>query len=224
MRTLNTELILAGLDAKPELLAYRDDKGRNWLHLCAGVNASDKHGVEPADAIPLAKGLIDRGLDVHEPAFTEDSWQATPLWFAVSRGRNIELVRFLLGAGASPEHCIWAAAFEEDIEMLRLLVDAGASLEVIAENEPPLLGAVKYSKFEAAKFLLEAGADPDFRDIHGMTALHYMLKKGSDSRHFDMFVDHGARGDIANPDGKTAREILLRKRGPGFHRIADALQ
>ena len=104
MRTLNTELILAGLEDKPELLTYRDDKGRNWLHLCAGVNDSYKQGVEPADAIALAKGLMDRGLDVHEPAFTEGSWQAMPLWFAVSRGRNIESVRFLLGAA---EHCIW---------------------------------------------------------------------------------------------------------------------
>lgn len=79
MRTLNSELILAGLDAKPELLTYRDDKGRNWLHLCAGVNASDKSGVEAAAAIPLAKGLIERGLDMHEPAFAEDPWQAASL-------------------------------------------------------------------------------------------------------------------------------------------------
>ena len=107
--------------------------------------------------------------------------------------------------------------------MLRLLIERGARLEAIAEGETPLLGAVKWSKFGAVEAMLACGANPDFRDASGMTALHYMLKKGSDKRHFGVFVEHGARGDIPGPDGKTAIDILLRKRDKDFHAIAERL-
>lgn len=224
VKALQTEAVVAGLDAKPELLEVRDQRGRNYLHVCAGVDVRGKPGLAAADAIPLARVLIEHGLGIDEPAFTEGTWQATPLWYAVGRGRNFALAEFLLKAGASPEHCLWAACFREDLDMLGLLVDAGATLDAVAENETPMLGAVKHSKFTAAAFLLEAGASPDFRDVHGMTALHYMLKKGSDIRHFAMFVECGARGDIADAQGKTAAEILRRKRDKAFHRVADALR
>jgi len=224
VRELRSNEILAGLEAKPELLAYRDERGRNWLHLCASIDTRKKKGLRQVDAIPLAKGLLSLGIDVNEPAFTEGTWHATPLWYAVGRGRNHALARFLLASGSTPEHCLWAACFNEDLGMLQILVDARAYLEAVAENETPLLGAVKSSKFKAARFLLEAGSDPDFVDVRGMTALHYMLKKSSDARHFKMFVQHGARGDIPGPDGRTAAEILGRKRDSAFHKIADHLK
>ena len=91
-------------------------------------------------------------------------------------------------------------------------------------GETPLLGAIKQSKFQAAARLLAAGANPDFQDASGMTALHYMLKKGSDKDHFRMFTEHGARGDIPNPRGDTAIAIMLRKRDPEFHRLAKRLR
>ncbi|MEJ2131099.1 MAG: ankyrin repeat domain-containing protein [Gammaproteobacteria bacterium] len=223
--------VAAGLDEKPELLAHRDEKGRNWLHLCASVNVSakpsrgakKKPGVKRSDAVTLAALLLDRGIDVNEPAFTEGSWQATPLWYAIGRGRNLPLARFLLKSGSTPEHCLWAASFHEDKEFIELLVDAGANLEAVAEAETPLLGAVKWSKFKSARVLLDAGADPNFRDASGMTALHYMLKKGSDKKHFRMFVEHGARGDIPNAKGDTAAAIMSRKRDPAFRRMAAQL-
>ena len=90
-------------------------------------------------------------------------------------------------------------------------------------GDSPLLGAVKWSRFGPAGTLLEAGADPDFRDPKGMTALHYMLKKGSDKGHFRLFARFGARGDIPDGDGRTAADIMRRKRDPEFHRIADEL-
>ena len=71
--------------------------------------------------------------------------------------------------------------------------------------------------------LLELGADPNYRDSRGMTALHYMLRKGSDKTHFAMLLAHGARGDIGNAQGVTAIDLLSRKRDPAFHRMAKKL-
>jgi ankyrin repeat protein len=223
VKSLQAESVLAGLAAMPALVDYRDERGRNWLHICAGVNATKRAGVKPSDAIALADGLLRLGVDINEPAFTEGSWQATALWYAVGRGRNLALARFLLEQGASPAHCLWAASFNEDLSMIRLLIEFGAPLDAIAEQETPFLGTIKASKFRGARVLLDAGSDPDFVDVRGMTALHYMLKKNSDAGHFSMFVDHGARGDIKGPDGRTAREILARKRDKAFHAIAKKL-
>ncbi len=213
----------AGFREKPALLEIKDERGRNWLHLCASVDISKKHQLSPQDSIKLAKTLLDLGLGIDVSAFTEGEWQATPVWYAVARGRNLPLLRFLLKSGASAEHSLWAASFHQDLDMLRVLIDAGARLDAVAEGETPLLGAVKYSKFKAAAWLLDAGSDPDFQDDRGMTALHYMLKKNSDLSNYRMFVLHGARGDIPDAQGKTASLLLARKRDSAFHRNADEL-
>ncbi len=215
----NVEALLAGLDESSELLQFKDERGRNWLHLCASVSKPKFR----APSTRLAEGLLARGLDINAPAFTEDTWHATPLWYAVARGRNLELASYLLEYGSTPEHCLWAASFNEDLDMLDLLIEYGATLEAVAEAETPLLGAVKWSKFNAAAFLLSAGADPNYQDAKQMTALHYMLKKNSDFKHFNMFVTNGAKGNISNADGQTAREIMRRKRDKRFHDLAGRL-
>lgn len=222
IRKLDVDNALAGLDESPELLSYRDDRGRNWLHLTCGVNAADKH-IDEQRAVDLAADLLRRGLDVNAPAFTEGQWQATPLWYAVGRGRNLPLVQFLIKAGSTPEHCLWAASFNQDIAIIEALVAAGADLTTVVEDETPFFGAVKYSKFLAAAALLRAGSNPDWVDPKGRTAMHAMLKKGTDTDHFEMFVAHGARSDIADRDGKTVDTILRRKRDKAWHTLADRL-
>ena len=223
IRRFDVDSAVASLAESPALLEHTDQRGRNWLHLVASISLRDHPELEPGRSIELAGQLVDLGLPLNGAAFSEGTWQATPLWFSVARGRNEPLARWLLKAGATPEHCLWAAAFRDDLAMLRLLIEHGAPLEAVAEGETPLLGAIKVSRFESARLLLEAGADPNFVDGKGMTALHYMLKKGSDLMHFELLAGQGARGDIPGPDGRTAIEILSRKRDPGFRAVAERL-
>jgi len=56
-----------------------------------------------------------------------------------------------------------------------------------------------------------------------MTALHYMLKKGSPERHFRMLLAHGARGDLPDGTGVTVAAAMARKRAPAFRRMAALL-
>jgi len=208
------------LRENPELKAFRGERGRNWLHICCGQKV--KKGQEK-DSIKTAEVLLKHGFDMNAPAFTEGSWKATPVWFAVGRGENPALLEFLLKRGADPNHSLWACSFRSDLAAMRLLIRHGADLEAVAEDSTPFLGAVGWSKFAAAEELLKHGANPDARDSKGMTALHYMLKKNSDKKYIAMVIAHGARGDIKNKDGVTAIDILTKKKDPAFRKMAEQL-
>jgi ankyrin repeat protein len=215
-----------GIAAAPALLRWRDERGRNLLHLCCMAPPESASGVEAS--IKTADVLIAAGLDISDAAFTEDGgrWRATPLWHAISRrrGHNLALAEHLLKLGCDPEHCLWAATFARDQDAIRLLVSYGAKIDPTFEGESPFLGAAKISHFAEAELFLELGADPDVKDKSGATALHLMLKKGSDPTAIAMVIRHGARGDIPDREGKTARDILERKRDPAYRALADAFR
>jgi len=210
----------AGLEENRHLLEFRDERGRNWLHICCATKIP---GPKVKDSIKTAEVLLAHGLDIDREAFTEGTWKATPLWFCISRGRNLALAEYLLKRGCNPNHCLFAAAFHNDIPAIRLLARYGADVNESALDETPFLSAIKTSHFGPAKVLLELGADPNYRDRRGMTALHYMLKKGSDKRHFAMLLAHGPRGDIGNAQGVTAIDLLSGRKDPAFRRMAEKL-
>lgn len=207
------------LAARPDLLGVRDERGRNWLHLCCAAPGEADASIRTADL------LLGLGLGLEAPAFTEGEWKATPLWFAIAHGRNLPLATHLLKLGSTPRYCMFAAIWNEDLAAIRLLLDHGAEVdEDSSPGETPLLGAVAWSKFGPAEELLEAGADPNFRNPKGDTALHLMLRKGSAIQHLRLFARFGARGDIPDARGRTAAAILRRKRDPAFRALADELK
>jgi ankyrin repeat protein len=206
------------LAQSPALLAYRDERGRSWLHLCcmARPRKNSKPSVRTAE-------VLLRHYDVNEPAFVEGTWKATPLWHAIGFGRNLPLAEWLLSRGSDPNHCLFAAAYNDDAKAIRLLAQSGAALDEFVEGGTPLLHAIQYSRLAAVTALLAVGADPYAQDAKGRTALHRMLAKGMDTRFFHLFAEHGARGDVPDADGRTAEEIMRRKKDPEFGRIADRL-
>jgi ankyrin repeat protein len=219
VRALRWRELGEALAVRPDLIGARDERGRNWLHLCCATPAGAAE-----DSIRTAELLLELGLGLDAPAFTEGEWQATPLWFAIARGKNLALAAHLLARGATPKYCLFAAIWNDDRAAIRLLLGHGADVnDDGAPGESPLFGAVAWSRFGPAEELLAAGADPDYRNPKGDTALHLMLRKGSAIEAFRLFARHGARGDIADAKGRTAAAILRRKRDPAFHAVADAL-
>lgn len=199
-------------------LAYRDERGRNWLHLCCMARPANGSG----PSVRTAKLLL-RHYDVNEPAFVEGGWKATPLWHAIAFGRNLPLAKLLLSRGSDPNHCLFAAAYNDDAAAVRLLARSGAELDEFVEGGTPLLHAIQYSRLKGAKALLAVGADPDAKDAKGRTGLHRMLSKNIDKRFFEIFARYGARGDIPDADGRTVADIMRRKKDPQFHRLVEKL-
>ena len=81
---------------------------------------------------PVVQRLIDRGADLR--AVARNSMQVEPLHSAVT-GRNLEIVRILLRAGADPRACqadgwtpLHAAAQNGDTRIARVLVEHGADI------------------------------------------------------------------------------------------------
>jgi hypothetical protein len=223
IRALDADEVRASFDAAPALIDHRDQRGRNWLHLCCSIDVTNR--ADDVDAsIAIADDVLERGIDIDDAAFTEHDgrWRATAVWYCIGRGRNRGLAQHLLERGADPNHTLWAAAFLDDLAAIDLLLAHGAELDAVIEDETPFLSAVKTSHFRSAWHLAEQGADVDVVDSNGMTALHYMLKKSSDTVHFVDFFRFGPRVDIPDPEGVTAAERMSRKRDQTLRELADA--
>lgn len=222
VRALDADAVSTSLTDNPDRVHHRDQRGRTWLHLCCSIDIRTRPAATSA-SIALADHLLTLGLDIDTPAFTEGTWHATPLWYAVAHGRNLALARHLLGHGADPNHCLWAAAFNDDHDAIDLLLDNGAAIDPVTEDETPFLSAIKNSRFAAAWHLARRGADIDIVDPSGRTALHYMLKKASPTDHVVAFAHFRPRVDIPDPSGTTAADLLARRRDPVLRDLATSL-
>ena len=217
VRALDWKAAKSALADHADLLEYRGKKGENFLHVCCGIDIA-KRGLRAADSIKSADVLLDAGIDINREAFREGTWRATPLWYAIGRGKNLELAKHLLKRGATPEYCLWAAAYNDDAAAIPVLADAGAAIDPPSEDTP-LLFAARWSRFAAAKALLDAGANANFQDRDGKTALHYMLKKRSDAKYVRLFLDHGASVDLPDKNGATVQMLLARSRDPRYRNL-----
>lgn len=217
IKALDWKALKSALADRPELLDCRGPKGENLLHLCCGIDIA-KRRLRPAENIRTAGVLLEAGLNINQEAFREGEWKATPLWCAVARGKNLELAGYLLRRGATADHCLWAAAYNDSPAAIRLLFKAGAAIDPPG-GETPLMFAVKWSRFAAAEELLSCGANPNYQDVHGKTALHYMVKKRSDAKYMRMFLENGASVDLEDRDGKTVRNLLSRARDPRYRAL-----
>lgn len=209
VKALDLDAVTALLEARPGLHRVKDDRGRNALHLLCSLesNAKTRHR-----SLELARYLLKAGFDVNAPAFVDGAFQATPLWYTISRGRDLDLARLLLKNGSTPEFCLWAAGHHDDVAAIDLLVGHGAGVDPVAEDETPFLGAIKWSRFAAAERLLHHGADVNFQNSKGVTALHLLVKKQSDRRHIEMLLRYGADPSLRSKAGESPLSMVQNRR------------
>lgn len=215
VKALDLAAIRKILDAKPSLLTMTDRQGRGLVHLACSVSCEDLKLPESVSA-RVVNFLLDRGLDIEAPVGRD---KCTVLFFAVARGRNPTLVKLLIKRGAkvrsAPGGGLFAAGWYDDVKNLGLLLDAGAEIDVVV-GVTPFLASWCWRKFEAAKRLAIRGANVNYQDSKGGTALHHGVEKEFDPALLTWLVKHGASPDIEDRDGVTARMKASRKRDKRF--------
>ena len=208
-----TKQILAD---KPDLLTVSDRQGRNLLHLACSASPTMLE-VPKAEQVRLVSWLLDRGFEIDS---TVGKDACTALFFAVARARNPSLVRLLLKRGAdvnaAPGGGLFAAGWWDDVENMKLLLAAGAKIDIVV-GITPFLASWLWKKFKAARVLALSGADVNFQDRKGKTALHHGVEKEFDPAELRWLVRHGASPDIKDGEGVSAELRAARKRDQRFH-------
>ena len=215
IRRLNLRDAKRLLAAKPALSSAIDRQGRNLLHVACSASPQLLR-LAPSTQLRVVDWLLEQGFKIDEK-FGRDA--CTPLFLAVARARSPRLASFLIERGASPEaapgHALFAATWWDDVKSLELLLDAGARIDIVV-GVTPFLAGWGWRRFRAAKFLVLNGADVDFKDPRGRTALRLGIEKEYDPALLRWLVKHGASPDVKARDGITPRERASRKRDKRF--------
>ena len=215
VRNLDLDATKRLLETRPTLLAVSDRQDQNLLHIACAASTA-KLEVPKGRQVRLASFLLERGLEIDTPVGRD---ACTPLFFAVARARNLALVKFLIERGAKPTSApgggLFAAGWWEDLDILKLLIRSGAPVDVVA-GVTPFLACWCWKRFRAAKCLALNGADVNYQDPKGRSALHHGLEKAFDPTLLRWLVKHGASPDITDHQGVSPRVKASRKRDKRF--------
>jgi len=188
----------------------------------------------------LQRGDLDaiRHRVSEEPTFLEsrDFLDDTPLLSAISCDQ-VELVRFLLEAGADPNvrvndgyTCLLSACeskVSESVEIVRLLIASGAELGTTGTNGyTPLHMAAAHGSVEKLKLLLEAGSEVDRRtEIDGCTTPLMEAARAGHPGAVELLLEHGADASLEEDVRGHTPADLARAAGKGADpEIARALK
>ncbi len=98
------------------------------------------------------------------------------------------------------------AAFGGNLPAIKVLLGQGSALNARARNRfgnTPLQAALLTGQYDAAKLLIEGGADVNMRQAGGFVALHEAALTGRKDL-VDLLLDHGAEIAARANDGRNA--------------------
>jgi ankyrin repeat protein len=171
-RRWDAAAVTALLKAAPALVHAADPKGGQALHIACAVPPSPKLGEPNGIATVTALLKAGAGLEAHVPMPAEEGdFRANPVWYAVARGENLPLVKFLLKRGGDASYSLWAAVFRDNAGMMRALLAANPRLNLRAHGETAIFYAARLQRLKTLGLLIAAGADPLIKDDRGRDAV-----------------------------------------------------
>lgn len=211
---LDVDSVKAFFQKDPKWISWSEKDGKNALHYLCGVNVSnDPQKIE--GSFQLLKLLLKSGMDInsiHSIPDKDCAFPATPLWYAYTRGRNEKIYTYLLKNGANPDHCMFAITWYDDTKAAALFKKHNARIQDMNGKDNPFLAAIGWRKFKMVSWFLKNGADVNFADEKGNTALFYAVKREYDIEHIKLLLKFGADPDKKNKNGISPRMLAKPKK------------
>lgn len=128
-------------------------------------------------------------------------------------------VKLLASRDARDTTPLVLASYLDNAAATKLIVDAGADLDAQGMTGTALMGVCFKGHLELARYLLEAGADPNIRHANGSTALIFAAMFNQEAI-IDLLLEKGADIAVKDANGLTAADHA---RGKGLNELADKL-
>jgi hypothetical protein len=204
IQLLDYDSVKNQLEQKPTWIEWAGKSGKNAVHyLCSITVADDKE--KQAVSLKIAKLLLNRGADInaiHRIPEKEGYFAATPVWYAYTRARNEKLYQYLLKNGGSPEYCMFAIAWNDDVKAAELFKKYGAEI-----SGAPFVAAYYWKKFKIAEWFLKNGADVNYIGKEGYSALLLAVKRKDTIEKIEWLLKSGADMNKENPDGLSPKKL-----------------
>jgi len=232
------------VDLRKEMVRYVEDvdiAGVKML-LDEGVspNSTDDDG-EPLLAIAISKGdesivqlLIDRGADMDLPGWTMTALEYTERYTYGDYKDYMLILLLRNGAKPRPEDLIEIIETTGSLYVSRMMVEMGVDVNAVVDDTTPLLRATQVGNIDIVLFLVEKGADVNYRNRNGITPLseasynndieiaRLLVMNGADVGATD---NYGGGPLVAAIKGGSYHmmEVLLRGKGVDLEAISDTI-
>jgi hypothetical protein len=213
--------VASTLKARPEWASVEDGVGRKPLHVCAHQRVSTVAAARAG--LSTAKALISAGADINAVHSIQDDGETFPgtaLWYALAWGRNRPLAAHLLKLNADPNHCLFALVYADDLSAAKLVRRYRARVDEVGHGETPLIYALRLRRARFAEWLLKEGADANFKDRRGFTALHHAVRRRLPDSTLHGLLRCGASVSALSIDGTSVGQLATRVQRQllGLHR------
>lgn len=192
-----------------EIMSLKDDDGQTPLHYAAKMGFTE--------GIKLLAELVD----------TLDNYGFSPyLWAVIAGQENATHLLLSLGvdvdsASADGKSALgWAASLGYS-SISKSLIQNGADVMSMTQNKQsvPLEEAASCGDWSTVRLLLDCGADPNYRDREGWSAIHWAAEEG----HGDvvlLLLENGANIDAVSSYGTSPLHCAA---NGGHHNIVSEL-
>ena len=151
------------------------------------------------------KLLIEHGANIN----AKDKMGRTPLYCALERGNDIEMVKFFVENGADVHStmkrgtllhtaCPYPSSPSREekyniIEMIKLLVEYGVNVNMKNEKgDTPLHMVCRCNNYvDATKLFIELGVDPNVKNNEGVRPLHLAAGMNRNFANVKVLIDNG---------------------------------
>jgi len=209
IKSLDLPLLERIIQTEPKWINWSEEDGKNGLHyLCSVPIAS--YPEKTSISLDILKLFLKSGIDINSIHLIKgecDDFPATPLWYAYTRGRNQKIWKYLLDQGANAENCMYAIAWYDDAEAAALFKKHGASIEGSNKMDSPFFAAYNWKRYQVAEWFLQNGADVNFADSKGNTALFYAVKRKLKREQIELLLRFGGDFNQKNKEGVSPKDL-----------------